>query len=71
MAFSLEIQRHPEFKNGAQNRALGHSKSQSSKHLGHKDFDAREANSAGWNAMSQHLLLMEILEDFGFPIKGA
>ena len=71
MTTPLDLRKHPEYRNGAQNRALGHSKSQSAKHLGHKDFDAREANAAGWNAMSQHLLLMEILEDFGFPIKGA
>lgn len=51
----------PEFLNGAMNRRLGQTKTQSAKHLkcrgGH---DAWAANRMGWAAMDQYLCMKEI-----------
>lgn len=56
-----ETSRDPEFRNGATNRRLGLSKTQSAKHLkGLGPSDAFKANRAGWDAMNAFMILKEI-----------
>ena len=63
MAASLETRKHKEYRNGAMNRAMGTTKSQSSKHVCRADYDGRQANHAGWDDMDTHLRMQEILKD--------
>jgi hypothetical protein len=64
MSFSPETVRDPEFSNGAQNRRLGMSKTQSSAHLKHhRASDSWLANRAGWDFMNAFLMMKEIDEE--------
>lgn len=61
MSTDSEMTRDPEFWNGAMNRRMGLSKTQSAKHLkGQGPSDGFKANRAGWDAMNAFLLLKEI-----------
>ncbi len=61
MTVDSETMRDPEFRNGALNRRLGLSKTQSAKHLkGQGPSDGFKANRAGWDAMNSFLMMKEI-----------
>lgn len=61
MSVDSETARDPEFRNGAMNRRLGLTKTQSAKHLkGQGPSDAFKANRAGWDAMNAFMVLKEI-----------
>lgn len=62
MTTPLDLRRHPEYRNGAQNRVLGHSKSQSSKAVDRSDYDGRQANLAGWDDMDVHLRMQDVMK---------
>lgn len=62
MTTPLDLRKHPEYRNGAQNRAMGHSKSQSGKAVDRSDYDGRQANHAGWDDMDIHLRMQDVLK---------